>query len=959
MGVRRLLMTAVTGALVLGVLSAQPSTAAPGDPGAISSSGPLSSITISPDLNCDVRHTEDTDPEFYGATACGTFVAFGGTLYGPASVPAGGSLGAHTGYTPVSQTAATGAGTTADPYRVVTKVDLGDTGVQLTQTDTYVAGEQSYATSVSLANGSGSDVDAAVYRAGDCYAANSDSGLGRVTESAVACVSASSDRVEQWVPITPGSHYYEAGYSQVWAAIATQQQFPDTCRCEEDIDNGSGLSWTVRVPSSGVRVVRSLTAFSPVQQLVDADGDGLLDDWETNGLDADGDGVVDVDLPAMGATADHKDLFVEADWMAPRQSCFLFWCWDRRDFAPDQAALTDVRAAFAAAPVGNPDGHTGVRLHIDSGRDAVMNPTTGATWGNRSRANEVPHTGSLGAFSGSDYDWTAYNHVKDGNFAQARADVFHYALFADTYAGSGSSGIAQVGSGDGFKGDSFLVTDGGPGWGSGFSRRQESGTFMHEFGHTLSLHHGGGDDGNHKPNYQSIMNYSWQLGGRDLDYSGNRLPTLDEGSLDEADGIPGAVGPFEWFCGTTSRRHSGAGAVDWNCNGSSDQTGVSADLNAEGGITTLAGWDDWAHLVYDGGAVGAFGIGDLGDQSPPPATTLDDEPTAAEFKEADDFAADGDGTVAIVGPNVLFSDRGAQVVQATVTNPGSVPADYTLALTGLPGAPASVPVTAVAAGATRTLDLAVDSTGLTVGSYTLEATLRGATDLDQASLPITVPDLSDPATRADVEQIRDFLGTPHEGIPESLREQFLDDSGRALAPVNSAAPTFGAARVGTVATASPGRWDPAEATFTYQWLRDGHPIARQTRSTYTPTAAMRGHLLSVAVTATGTGGSTTMSAAAKKVQPGIQSVPRPTITGSATVGSRLTARLGATPASDVVVTYRWLRDGKAIRGATRRTHLVVAKDRGHHLAVKVVYKRSGYLAVAKTSRATRRVVSAN
>ncbi len=93
----------------------------------------------------------------------------------------------------------------------MTKFDLGDTGVQLTQTDTYVAGEQSYATSESLANGSGSDVDAAVYRADDCYAANSDSGLGRVTESAVACGSASSDRVEQWVPITPGSHYYEAG----------------------------------------------------------------------------------------------------------------------------------------------------------------------------------------------------------------------------------------------------------------------------------------------------------------------------------------------------------------------------------------------------------------------------------------------------------------------------------------------------------------------------------------------------------------------------------------------------------------------------------------------------------------------------------------------------------------------------------------------------------------------------
>ena len=32
----------------------------------------------------------------------------------------------------------------------------------------------------------------------------------------------------------------------------------------------------------------------------DADLDGLLDSWETIGLDADGDGTIDVDLPSFG-----------------------------------------------------------------------------------------------------------------------------------------------------------------------------------------------------------------------------------------------------------------------------------------------------------------------------------------------------------------------------------------------------------------------------------------------------------------------------------------------------------------------------------------------------------------------------------------------------------------------------------------------------------------------------------
>ena len=103
--------------------------------------------------------------------------------------------------------------------------------------------------------------------------------------------------------------------------------------------------------------------------------------------------------------------------------------------------------------------------------------------------------------SGGSYDWSEFNALKASNFNQLRKDVFHYALYADTYAGSGSSGIAQVTAAS-FQGDSFLITDGDPSWnsGAGFTRRQESGTFMHEFGHTLSLHHGGGTDVNRKPN---------------------------------------------------------------------------------------------------------------------------------------------------------------------------------------------------------------------------------------------------------------------------------------------------------------------------------------------------------------------------------------------------------------------------------------------------------------------------
>src|SRR6185312_15653698 len=71
--------------------------------------------------------------------------------------------------------------------------------------------------------------------------------------------------------------------------------------------------------------------------VTDTDGDGLLDTWETNGIDTDGNGSIDLDLPAMGADSEHKDIFVELDFMPPHRL--------------EQAAIDDVVTAFANSPV--------------------------------------------------------------------------------------------------------------------------------------------------------------------------------------------------------------------------------------------------------------------------------------------------------------------------------------------------------------------------------------------------------------------------------------------------------------------------------------------------------------------------------------------------------------------------------------------------------------------------------
>ncbi|MFB9163572.1 choice-of-anchor L domain-containing protein [Arthrobacter psychrochitiniphilus] len=239
-----------------------------------------------------------------------------------------------------------------------------------------------------------------------------------------------------------------------------------------------------------------------VSSLVDSDGDGLPDVWETEGIDYDGDGIAEVNLSAMGADPQRADIFIQVDWMEKKPSCVWFICWGGKSFEPQQAALNDVVKAFAAAPFTNPNGSTGITAHISSG-------------------SAVPWTEHILTASNAGYDWTGFEGIKNSSFDNLKRDVFHYALYADTLLkDNGSSGISR-----GLPGADFILTDGHKSWEGGFSRIQERGTFMHELGHNLSLMHGGPDHTTYaeNPSFLSVMNYSYQLtgigGAATLDYS--------------------------------------------------------------------------------------------------------------------------------------------------------------------------------------------------------------------------------------------------------------------------------------------------------------------------------------------------------------------------------------------------------------------------------------------------------
>ena len=306
----------------------------------------------------------------------------------------------------------------------------------------------------------------------------------------------------------------------------------------------------------------------------DIDNDWICDEWERNGADVNGDGIIDLDLPALGARVGQRDIFVEYDAMT--------------DFAPSQAAIDSVVAAFRKH---------GFELHVLNGGDLNI-PV--AAWADNPWAE---FDAVKAQYFGTPAERNSPNWQ---NIRRAKRMVFRYCVFAQQYGSSGSSGRAEL------PGDDFFVSLGAQGWQdlrndllgnpAPFSWDDVvAGTFMHELGHTLGLRHGGTDHLLYKPNYHSVMNYTWQVpqwaysGSWILDYSAQAFNDLNENALSEPAGIgghPNHVVPIQtvpdWFVPET-------GPVDWNRDGDATDIGVAIDLNGDG-LQLLRGFNDWTHL---------------------------------------------------------------------------------------------------------------------------------------------------------------------------------------------------------------------------------------------------------------------------------------------------------------------------------------------------------------------------
>jgi hypothetical protein len=241
-------------------------------------------------------------------------------------------------------------------------------------------------------------------------------------------------------------------------------------------------------------------------------------------------------------------------------------------------------------------------------------------------------------------------------FDRNRKDIFRYALWAhavglprgavddpstpldDAHTPKNTSGIA-----DSPAGGDLLITLGF--WddfvGTPF---MQASTFMHELGHTMGLRHGSAPlEPNCKPNYQSVMNYLFQVqgliagaAGSDVpdavaDYSRQVLPALDENGLSEAAGLGSMLYRTRWYAPLSSsfidaelnttpaaKRCNGTpaapgehlvriegtgpgGPIDWNADGTIGGTAVQ-DINFSGPVEGApysklnAGADDYRRM---------------------------------------------------------------------------------------------------------------------------------------------------------------------------------------------------------------------------------------------------------------------------------------------------------------------------------------------------------------------------
>jgi hypothetical protein len=315
----------------------------------------------------------------------------------------------------------------------------------------------------------------------------------------------------------------------------------------------------------------------------DADVDGIPDQAEVQGGTYAG-----LDLYALGARTNQKDIFVEIDHMTSTDV----------GLTPTKEALARSAAVFAPHQIV---------VHFDVGTlySATIDPANYNLGG----GEEVPFTMITG------FDVTAagaksIHQYKAEHFDIRRLPIFHYVLWGHTEQG-GSAGLGER------PGNDVTVTIGGvhtsdPAQ-ANFLINDQASVLTHELGHNLGLAHGGDAEVNYKPNYLSIMNYLYRTGLSTIGNAEGDRYQLFRGncgvtsSNQLTNGLNTTTTILDFSNGTsaplneaTVQESAGLGrngsvAVDFDCSGATNN-GYAFDVNKDGMQSVLTDYDDWGHL---------------------------------------------------------------------------------------------------------------------------------------------------------------------------------------------------------------------------------------------------------------------------------------------------------------------------------------------------------------------------
>lgn len=309
-------------------------------------------------------------------------------------------------------------------------------------------------------------------------------------------------------------------------------------------------------------LVSVMLVSSPASAARDSDKDGIPNKWE-KGKTPQG-----LNLKKLGANPKHKDVFLELSYSTKS--------------GPDKvscAALDALYNAWKNSPLTNPDGRTGVNLHLDAGKKCP------------SRSYNIKRGNKRFTVAGACATPLDYANV----LSEKRLRIFHVGAIvtAAEMSGPNCSAEGQAGHTD------FLVKDQN---GSSFLGY----VMMHELGHVFGLDHG-------PFNGFSVMSggayrYGPSTGEPVIDFLRFPVNALNEAALDENVGYrsTSAAGNAYlaqfWgpqFCGSPSLTLQGpaAGPIDWNCSGAPfwmppysqyiDAGTVAYDVNNDGTIGTV------------------------------------------------------------------------------------------------------------------------------------------------------------------------------------------------------------------------------------------------------------------------------------------------------------------------------------------------------------------------------------